>query len=263
VRNVPHPVVTAQVSAPQPGLATLLVGLAAPAYLPGLLAYGLMRWRPFWLFTAKHNDGFYIAQLIAQLILGFGVIVLLSRRYSSAIWTRERLARPQLLAALVVLLPLLLFHASHCFSQIHYALSCLPRSGRTADVGMLASFYQYEWDESASGTSPAAIACASVSALAAPLLEELVLTGFLTNAIARRYGFAAAAVGVPLCFTLGHVHQVGIDIRLVPLFFAGVTYVMVRFCSGSLSLAVLSHCVINAVIFLPKWVVAALYLGRV
>ena len=52
-------------------------------------------------------------------------------------------------------------------------------------------------------------------------------------------------------------------IRLVPLFFAGVTYVMVRFCSVSLSLAVLSHCVINAVIFLPKWVVAALYLGRV
>jgi membrane protease YdiL (CAAX protease family) len=127
---------------------------------------------------------------------------------------------------------------------------------------MLASIYQNYWDEAAAGTSPVAIACASVRTLAMPLVEEVVLTGLLTNAIARRYGFAAAAVGVPLCFTLGHVHRVGIDISLVPLFFASVTYVMVRLCSGSLSLAVLSHSVINAVVFLPKWVVAALYLGR-
>lgn len=240
----------------------MLAGLAVPAYLPGLVACGLMRWRPFWSFTARHNDGFYIALLSAYLVLGFGVVVLLSARYSSAIWARERLARPQLLVALVVLLPLLLFHASHCLSQIQYALSYSPRSGRAEDVRMLAFIYQGYWDEAASGTSPVAIACASVRSLAGPLVEEVVLTGFLANAIARRYGFAVAAVGVPLCFTLSHFPRVGTDIRLIPLFFASVTYVMVRLCSGSLSLAVLSHCLINALIFLPKWIVAALYLGR-
>jgi membrane protease YdiL (CAAX protease family) len=262
VRNIPHPAVIEQVSAPQPLLATVLVGFAVSDYLPGLLANGLMSWRPFWLFTAKHNDGFYIALLFTQLFLGLGVVALFSTRYSSAIWTRKGLAWPQLLVALAVFLPLLLFYAFHCFSQIQCALSYSPRSGRAEDLRMLASIYQYYWDETAAGTSPVAIACASVRTLALPLVEEVLLTGFLTNAIARRYGFAAAAVGVPLCFTLGHVPRFGIHMSLVPLFFASVTYVTVRFCSGLLSLAVLSHCVINAVVFLPKWVVAALYFGR-
>jgi membrane protease YdiL (CAAX protease family) len=93
---------------------------------------------------------------------------------------------------------------------------------------------------------------------AVPVLEEVVFTGSVVNAIAKPYGFVTAVVGVPMCFGLVHVFQFGVGRHLVPVFFAGVTYVAIRVFSGSLLLAVLAHCVVNAVILLPKWVVAVI-----
>ena len=250
----------ARVSAPQPRLAIVLASLAVP-YVPGLVAYGLRCWPRFWTFTANHNGAYYVGLLIAQMALALGVVVVLSMRYRSALWSDECLGCRQVVVALIILLPLLLFHLFHCLTQVHYIISLRPADAQ--GVQRLASFYQYEWDAVAAGTSPAAIACASIRTLAGPLLEEVVLTGLLMNAIARRYGIAAAVLVVPVCFTFGHVLNVGINGTLIVLFFAGITYAMVRVCSGSLLLAVLGHSMINAVIFIPKWLVAALYLARV
>ena len=93
----------------------------------------------------------------------------------------------------------------------------------------------------------------------APVLEETLFTGFLLNAIARPYGFVAAALGVSLCFTFSHTFKFGVGVILIPLAVASLTYSVIRIWCGSLLLAVLAHCTINGVIFIPKWVVATIY----
>jgi hypothetical protein len=58
VRSIPHPALAAQVSAPQPGLGIVLATVTT-LYVPGALAYGLMRWPRFWAFhfaVLKEDD---------------------------------------------------------------------------------------------------------------------------------------------------------------------------------------------------------------
>lgn len=127
----------------------------------------------------------------------------------------------------------------------------------------LASIHHDVWGSLAYGSSLAGVVCSSVMSFAGPVLEEVVFTGFVVNAIAKPYGFVVAVVSAPACFALVHGFQFGVGLHLVPLFFAGVTYAVIRLCSGSLLLAVFGHWTINAVIFLPKWVVAVMHFTHV
>ena len=133
---------------------------------------------------------------------------------------------------------------------------------RAKSTECLAFLFTQQWQPVADGPTGADLAYASTMAFAAPVLEETLFTGFLLNGIARLYGFVPACLGVAVCFTAWHTFKLGITVILIPLFFAGLTYAMIRVWSGSLLLAVLAHCTINGVIFIPKWVVAAIYFSR-
>lgn len=130
------------------------------------------------------------------------------------------------------------------------------------DTKMLASLYNEVWGRQAYGPSLAGVLSSSVLLFASPILEEIVFTGFTLNAIAKRYGSVAAVLGVPVCFALVHAFQFGLGTQLIPLFFAGLTYALIRLSSGSLLLAILGHWTINALVFLPKWVVAVMYFAQ-
>src|SRR5665213_4542647 len=88
---------------------------------------------------------------------------------------------------------------------------------------------------------------------------EMLFSGLLANRLTKSFGFAVAILGTPLCFALIHVVQFGIGTHLIALFFAGFTYTVIRFRSGSLWTAVFSHLAINFVIFVPKWAVAIMH----
>ena len=222
-----------------------------------------MPWPLFLAFAQKQESACRITFLLIQVSLVFGGVVLLSRKYASALWVPQPLGRRPFSAFLLILLPMLLFHLVFCLLELRAIINSATFPQRTEATRMLASIYHQEWATTVSGTSGIEVVCESIMSFVAPVLEEVVFTGFVVNAIAKPYGFVAAALGAPLCFTLYHTLKFGVGVILIPLFFAGVTYSLVRICSGSLLLAVLAHCTVNAVIFLPKWVVAAIWFTRV
>jgi membrane protease YdiL (CAAX protease family) len=124
---------------------------------------------------------------------------------------------------------------------------------------VLASAHHMVWGRLAYGSSLTGVLCESVTAFVAPILEELVFTGFVINVIAKRYGFVVAVLGASTCFALVHVTQFGVGEHLLLLFLAGVTNGLIRVSSGSLRLAVFGHWIINAVVFLPKWTLALIH----
>jgi membrane protease YdiL (CAAX protease family) len=221
----------------------------------------LMQWPLFSHFAAARDEAYRITFFLVQLSLVFGSAAFLSRRHAPAIWTPQPLLRRGILASLVILLPLLLNHLADCFVGIQgaIALSGLGSEGTKT----LTSIYHDVWGSLAYGSSLAGVACSSIMSIAAPVLEEVVFTGFLVNAIAKSYGFVVAVLIVPACFALVHGFQFGFGVPLFPLYFAGVTYAAIRLYSGSLLLAVFGHCTVNAVIFLPKWVIAVMHFTRV
>ena len=260
VRTILHQVVLQQITAPQPKLVIVLFCLFVAGWLPTLFAHALMSWPLFSAFTAEHNSAYRIIFFIVQLSLICGAIAFLSRRHASAVWTPQPLWPRRAVVSLLILLPLLLFHLPDSLSGIQGAIA-LSGFGVEAKV-RLASIHDEAWEGLAYGSSLTGVVCSSILSFAAPALEELVFSGFLINAIAKPYGIAAAVVGAPACFAVVHIFQFGVGAHVIPLFFAGITYASLRVCSGSLLLAVLGHWTINAVIFLPKWVVAVLHFAQ-
>jgi membrane protease YdiL (CAAX protease family) len=256
VRSIPHPVVFQQITAPQPKLWIALLCLFVPDWLPTLLAHALMLWPMLSTFASDHDEGYRVAFFLLQLSLICGAIVFVSRSHTAAVWTPQPSWGRGITIAGLTLLPLFLYHLASSVQGIQATIALSSFGGEARET--LAAIHNETWGRLAYGSSLAGVVCSSVLSFTAPVLEEVVFTGFVVNAIAKPYGFAAAVVGASACFALVHVFQFGVGQHLATLFFAGLTYASIRVLSGSLLLAVFGHCTINAVIFLPKWVIAVL-----
>jgi membrane protease YdiL (CAAX protease family) len=256
VRNFPHSAVLQQLAAPQPKMVIVLLCLFIPGWLPTLLAHALMRWSDFSTFVSNHDLGYRLTFFVVQLSLTCGAIVFVSKKYRSALWTPLPSWRRGISISVLILLPLFFYHLSSSLSGIQGAI-LLSGFGDEGNKE-LASVHDQVWSRLAYGSSADGVAFSSIVSFVAPALEEIVFAGFVVNMIAKPYGFTAAVVGAPVCFALVHVFQFGVGLHLIPLFLAGVTYASIRVCSGSLLLAVFGHWMINAVIFLPKWLIAVI-----
>ncbi len=263
MHNASHPAVLQQVAAPQPRLLVLLAWFVAVSWMPGLSFRALALWPPFSVFDWQHRTACLLPLLAAQVALTFGCVILLSSKYPSAIWIPRRSGRPRFLWFLLILLPLLIFHLCNCLMQLQAISDAAKFGSRAQSTEYLASLFSQEWRPVADLPTRVDLVYASVTTFLAPVVEETLFTGFLLNAISKPCGFIAAALGVALCFTFMHAFKVGVGVILIPLFFASLTYSAIRIWCGSLLLAMLAHCAVNGVIFIPKWVVAAIYLGRV
>jgi membrane protease YdiL (CAAX protease family) len=258
-RSIPHSAVLQQISAPQPRLVVILLCFGVPCWLPTLLVYALKRWPAFWTFACEHDTIYIVGFFLVQLSLVCGGVAFLSKKYRSAVWTPQPSWRPGTMIPLLLLLPLFLLYLSRDVRGIRgmIGLSTYGMEGAKA----LASAHHVVWSRLAYGPSLAGVLCNSVMAFVAPILEDLVFTGFVMNAISKRYGFIAAVLGASTCFAFVHVTQFGVGEHLILLFFDGMTRALIRVFSGSLLLAVFGHWTINAVIFLPKWVLAVIHFG--
>ena len=241
----------------------LLAWFVAVSWLPGLSFRALTLWPPASVFAWQYRTACLVALLVAQVALTFGCVILLSRKYAGAIWIPPPSGQRRFLWFLLILLPLLVFHLRNCLMQLQ-AISDAARFGsRAQSTEYLASLFSQEWRPVADLPTRMDLVYASVMTFVAPIVEETLFTGFLLNAIAKPCGFMAAALGVAFCFAFAHTFKAGVGVILIPLVFASLTYSAIRIWCGSLLLAVLAHCAINGVIFIPKWVIAASYLGPV
>jgi membrane protease YdiL (CAAX protease family) len=260
-RHIPHPIVRQQVSAPQPSLLLLLLCFFTPGWMPKLVAYVLIQWPSFGTFASEHPALYSASFLGVQLCLMFGVAGLLSWKYPSASWSPQPSLRHAAATLRLVLLPLFLFHLFRSLRGIG-GLIALSALGAEAN-GTLSSIHHEAWGRLAYDSSLTGVVCSCILSFASPVWEELIFSGFVVNSIAKRSGFAAAIVATPALFSLLHAFEFGLGEHLIPLFFAGLTYTLLRVSGGSIWLAIMGHWAINAVIFLPKWLVAFLHFTRV
>jgi membrane protease YdiL (CAAX protease family) len=235
----------------------VLLCLFVPGWLPTLLTHMLMLWPMFSNFASEHDAAYRVAFFFVQSVLATSAFVLLSKRYKTALWVPQPSWHRGIVAFIIILLPLLLFHLSACVRGIQATIALL-RFG-IAGTQALDSIFNEVWSLLAYGPSPEGVFCSPILFVVVPPLEEVVFTGFVVNVISKRYGLTAAVIGASACFALVHAVQFGIGVHLISLFFAGMTYAMIRIFSGSLLLAVVGHWIINAVIFLPKWVLAVIH----
>ncbi len=258
-RAFPHPIVLEQIRAPAPHLLALFAFYFVPSWLPTLLTRGLIDWPAFATFRAHHHSQYQLAFLALQSVLLFGSIIILSTRYPRAIWIRRPPFGRNTNLCACLLLPILLYHLSswNSTTQLLETLSKLHNPSEARRV--LAYAHTAIWSRLAGGPSLTGVVSASILSLTAPVLEEMVFSGFVANAILRSFGVTAALLGTPVCFALTHVVQFGFGPHLVPLFFAGLTCTGIRFVSGNLRWAIFSHLLVNIVIMAPKWTIAYLH----
>jgi membrane protease YdiL (CAAX protease family) len=260
VRIIPHPVVLQQITAPQPRLWITFLCLFVPNWLPTSLAHALMLWPVLSTFASEHDAGYRVTFFLVQLSLICGAVVFASRSHTAAAWTPQPSWGRGIAISVLTLLPLFLYHLSSSVQGIQATIALSSFGGEARET--LSSIHDETWGRLAYGSSLAGVVCSSVMSFTAPVLEELVFTGFVLNATAKQYGFVVAVVSTSACFALVHVFQFGVGQHLALLFFAGLTYAGIRVLSGSLLLAVFGHCTINVVIFLPKWAIAVLHFSR-
>jgi membrane protease YdiL (CAAX protease family) len=82
-----------------------------------------------------------------------------------------------------------------------------------------------------------------IAVAGAPLFEETVFRGLLLPALARPFGFPAAAALASLVFAALHSHAPS----LLPLWILGVSFSLGYACSGSLLVPVTTHILFNGV----------------
>jgi membrane protease YdiL (CAAX protease family) len=263
MRGFPHSVVLQQISADQPRISVWFLLLFVPIWLPYILTQGLMLWPPFIRVVADHHTSYFLIFFVVQMSLTCGAILFLSKRYASALWYPQTQSRSHRFDFLLILMPLLLFHLSDCLS-IFPSIIVLPSIATANELSQtLASMHQDIWGRLAYGSSLTGVVCESIITFVSPVLEEILFSGLLANRLARSFGVTVAVLGAPVCFALIHAVQFGLGPHLIALFFAGLTYTIIRFYSGSLLMAVFSHLAINFVIFVPKWIVAVMHFTHV
>lgn len=252
MRDLIHPVVQKQAQAPNPHLAIIFLGLFVPNYSLTLLSKGLLFWPAFSALTATHYVAYQNVFFTLQLLLVAGSVFWFSRNYPSALWRPQPPWGRSTALALVILTPLLLYHLATSLKAVGAFMELLRLGNRRA-VMMV---HERVWDGLAYGASGSGVILSSVASFVAPPLEELIFSGLILNFGLRRFHPIAAILGTPCCFALVHAVPFGFGLHLLPLFFAGLTYTCIRAFSGSLGLAIAGHCLVNAVIFFPRWIVA-------
>ena len=200
--------------------------------------------------------GFFLFQV--ALLCGIGWV--LGTRYRTALWQPQPRWSVRWLGALVIIAPLLAYYLSTLLPRIDAFIFFWKFSHMDEVRRVIAELHGKAWGRLGSGESVIdVIRIATLSLIMAPVVEETLFTGLLTNRLTRRFGVTAALLVTPFAFVAGHMFLVSFGLDAILLFFAGLSYVAVRMYTGSLIASVVCHAVVNAVIIAPKLVIAFLY----
>jgi membrane protease YdiL (CAAX protease family) len=257
----PHPNTLRQVEAPQPNVLVPLLCLLAAAQLPRAIDWVLTKWPAYKEWTPDHYSTFLVAFFAVGLCLEIAALVFLLSRWGLAIRSPKPAERLNL-NCLWVLWPLLIYHFVNVTRMAFAALKGFSHAPEADYVRELARAHEEIWGRLAFGPSLAGVTCLSINAFTTPILEEIVFSGFVVNFGLKKLGAVAAILLSGVTFTLIHIFAFGFGLHLIPLFWAGLTYATLRVYGGSVWLALLAHWIINAAVFLPKWMVAILHFSN-
>jgi membrane protease YdiL (CAAX protease family) len=256
-------IVLEQIAARQPGIPLWICLWAIPTWGPKGLTYVLMHWSVFAQFAGRHFDSYLLGYFVFQGVLIGSAVIFLSSRYSSALWKPRPKSWNSSLKSVIILMPLLIYYLGDYFKlwKTLQTARSLQTMGQRDFHQMVVSLYEQMW-RPLGGYSPTQVICYSTLSFISPVLEEMLFSGLLTNGFAKRFNIPAAFFCTPFCFMTIHSLVYGVGPQLVPLFFASLTYTLVRLYSGNLVTSVLAHWAANFVVLFPKWIIAAMYFGH-
>lgn len=248
-----------QIAAKQPPLVVTLLFFAIIQYA-GVLCRPLL-WVPwFHDLTIRYPVFYQVVFFAPQMALILAAALFLSIRYVNALWKPA----PSFtcirsgMSGLAIFFPLAAWHGYKSvagMNLIEETIRSLPPNARHEFV---ARVFEMVWRPLPYGISLEGVVMTSVAAFCSPVLEEIIFSGLITNALARVTKPAFAIAGTGVCFAIAHLPQYGVGVQSLELLWAGLTYAAVRFCSGSVFNSICCHLAINVVIFMPKWVIAVL-----
>jgi len=257
----PHLSIAGQILAPQPALWLLALSFFVVCWMLSLLTWGLMRIGIFIDFATRYPVLYSSAFYSLQTALVFYFTIIFFRRHDGSLRTPMKRSWKYALVSFCILLPVSILDwqpmvkVADIFTQLNESHD--PALIRATIIQL----YHVMWDPLVTHQSIITVICTSAMSFLVPVYEELLFTGFVANRFARKFGTIAAIFLTPLCFTLAHVPRFGLDwgIHSLPVFAMGLTCVIIRFWTGSVVPAIISHLLLNLVIFFPKWMVAYIY----
>lgn len=98
----------------------------------------------------------------------------------------------------------------------------------------------------------------AAAVIVAPLFEEVVFRGLVYDLLGKAMGWWPAAIFGSLSFTSLHVLQFGQQTQVLSIFAAGMALCWVRRISGSVTLCILAHALLNLIVVLVQYRMATL-----
>ncbi|MBW8016483.1 MAG: CPBP family intramembrane metalloprotease [Planctomycetes bacterium] len=181
-------------------------------------------------------------------------------RYRSAlglVWTKVRFKR--IIIGLLILWPLVAWQFSNLSDFAVLQNKILDYGDGDKVIELITDFHNKIWSRLQYGTSLPGVIYTSIFGIVAPCFEEIMISGFLLNYICRKKNIIWALAIVPFCFTLLHIPAFGFGLHLLPLLWAGYTYVLIRFVTGNILFSIGAHIFVNIIVFLPKWSIAMMH----
>lgn len=251
-RVFPHPAFLEQISAQQPPFWLIALLYVSPFWLlSSVFRLVQISWPAFSQSYGDHPEtyrAFYFA--VQSAIIGF-IVIACSIRFRAALWKSCATGRSTKWKSILTFLPVLCVYALWTWWRFRWIDKSLTSNHMAID-----QIHDSTWSGAPYGPSPAGVLFSSAMMICGPVFEEIIFTGFLLNSLSKRFGVLSAVFAVPVIFTAVHIPQQGWGLHLVPIFVAGLTFVLMRLASGKLIYTVIGHMVINGIFLLPMWIEA-------
>jgi membrane protease YdiL (CAAX protease family) len=256
-----HSIIDIESKAPQPPLYILIAFI---------LLYGdIMKF--FWKFLNLISTQFSIitdppspilriTYFCFSLIFIFSVIIFCSKKYKSALYSGLKCNFKSISAivvgGIICSIPLFLYYRYNfiIFAKFITNLAELTPS-KTILNSSIKNLMDEAWLPLGYGTDICSIYLASANCFLMPILEECLIIGFLYNYLHKKFRPICSVLLIAFIFALLHIHITGLNMKFVYMFLFGLTSIGARYITGSWLGGLISHWVINFMIFLPKWFV--------
>ncbi len=220
------------------------------------MSRSLLYWPAAASLIELYRAEYFIAYFLYQILLLFSIGTSLSIRFAAAVWIPQPPLFTRTTLWLLVALPLLLFYTIPLVRNLDSFVSLWTLSGDPSVDQQIVPTFNRIWKALPYGANWDGVILSSLTAFTGPIYEEVFFSGFLANIVLRRLGTIAALLVVPACFMLSHTLQFGWGWHILPLYFAGLTYLTIRLTTGSILWSIFAHLTANFIVFLPKWAFA-------
>lgn len=252
--SFPNRIVLEQLSARQPHVLLILLFYVLPFWLLEAVIRLLLLWPSFDDFAGNYPQSYKLVFFISQIFLICSVVIFASTKYSSSLWKPRLTNKSIRFRWLIFLLPALCYYAYRCFWLLKWWFNITRDSNVRLDQIHAALWNPLPYDASFAG-----VIFSSTIMITGPVFEEIIFTGFLLNWLLKKASVPAAVLIVPAIFTFAHIPQQGLGMHLLPIFFSGLGFVLIRLSSGNLSYSVIGHTAVNIIFLLPAWIEAYIF----